>query len=198
MWANILNFLQTVFAIRSFYRERPILKVSPIPMTDYHWFFRFPDEKRDGKIFERYGFLPYIRVKNKGRQPVQINAWYLLLFNNFDRKSIRLTPLMIPNCKVPPGPASGHRFYRVLGQADAYSPHSTRIDAFGETSGLAYYFLEVEKGRFYPRSKWGKIAGDVVVRGVGGHQGRGRFYFLEKSSEEASSIVKCLNIPDQF
>ncbi len=139
MSALTLTIVNGLMLLRSYLRDKPILKATAIHPEIYQWWFRLPEDEYQGHKIRRFGFLLYISISNKGLRKVQLSQWRLKI-RMTRLKKIELKPTNIPDATLE------HevfiKSFPVLGQKGLIFSGDTLVDAGCSISGMAYYIYE--------------------------------------------------------
>lgn len=94
----LLTFVNTLYLAYLHFTNRPNLKSKPISKYGNHMIWTiFPEyEDEQGRIIRTYAFIPYMKVYNIGKQPVELDTWELMIKDKLTGKKIYLDILPIP------------------------------------------------------------------------------------------------------
>ena len=188
----ILSIVNGLILLRYYLRDRPKLTVHPINPDVYQWWFKLPSGEFEGSPTRKYGFLAYIEITNRGLRKVSLESWRLY-FHTAGFRQVESEPINIPVPKADLGDSGNVKFWPVLGQRGLLPGGDTLIDSGTSISGMAYYVAELYGGKIWnPKIKDGKITGKIVIKDVFGKKAHCEIIFSEKSLEEVTSMVECI------
>ena len=182
-----LAFINGIMLLRSYLRDKPILKVNPVHPDTYQWFFRMPGSNFNNIPTRKYGFLIYISIQNKGIRDVSLCEWHLII-NTRARKQIELQPISIPEPQLQH--AQYIKIWPALGIKGRTLEGDTMVRAGDSIGGFAYYVAEV-----YGTDDWNptieneRITARIRVRGVYGKAAYAKITLREKTLDEVSELI---------
>jgi len=186
--ALILSVVNGLMLLRSYLRDRPVLKASAIHPEVYQWWFRLPGKEYQGQQTRRYGFLIYIGIANKGLRKVQLESWRLKV-RSARYKRIELKPMSIPDPSWENEAFT--KYFPVLGQKGLVFGGDTKVDAGCSISGMAYYIYECFGDKIFdPLIVNDAIKGYFEVNDVFGHKVKCTINFASKELTYVQTIFK--------
>ena len=186
--ALALAVINGLMLLRSYLRDRPVLKACAIHPEVYQWWFRLPEGEYQGQKTRRYGFLLYIGIGNKGLRKVQLERWRLKVRTAKYRK-IELKPMSVPE---PSWECDAFtKYYPVLGQKGLMFGGETMVDSGCSISGMAYYVYECFGDKIFdPLIVNDTIMGFFEINDVFGKKTKCKITFNLRELEYIQTIFK--------
>ena len=152
LFIAILSIVNGTYILINHLKDKPIIIIDFIYPNEYQWWF---EKKSINNREDKYGFLLYISLGNKGLRATTIKN-FIIEIKLKNNKKIKLNPLSIPEPLYSQKLEDGSAFkktYTALG----INGNPTKIKSGSIINGFAYYNKEINDGLIIKKNQKIKV-----------------------------------------